>query len=177
MTKNEIKTEGQRRFLEVAGTEDELAAQIGCSRAIIGQWRRGGRLPGVATRYKLELLFSIPPRAWDVEPGSDVLPEAKSPVVASKLSEDDDTLAIAKQQLLEVRQELEASDLTDAARAKLRDTAAKLLALRSRLENALEMQEDRVIREHAGWQKVKADIIRALKPYPEAAKAVAKALI
>jgi hypothetical protein len=177
MKKSEIKSEGQRQFLEVAGTEDELAEQIGWGRAIVGHWRRGARLPGVEARHRLKLLFGIPQRAWDVKPVSDVLSEAKPPLVASKPCEDDDTLAIAKQQLLEVRQELEATDLTDAARAKLRDTAAKLLALRSRLENAREMQEDRVIREHSGWQKVKADIITALTPFPEAAKAVAKALI
>ena len=172
----EIKSEGQRQLLEISGTEDELAAQVGCSRAIIGHWRRGIRLPGVAARYKLELLFGIRPRAWDMEPGCEVATAENSNSSSEKIKADDDTLEIARMQLLEIRQALKDPELTDAAQLKLRDTAAKLLILRSRLERDRELLEDRIVREHPEWLKMKAKMLKALKPYPEAATAIAEAL-
>ena len=175
--KREIKSEGQRQFLEVSGTEDELAEQIGCSRAVIGHWRRGDRLPGMKARDKLKRLFGILPKMWDLEPGSEIPTDlAAKNLVGHELSEDDDTLDIAKRQLLEVREALQAPGLADAARIKLLDTSAKLLALRSRLERERELQEDRIVREHPEWMRIKTVTIRALEPFPEAAAAIAEAL-
>jgi len=173
----EIKSEGQRQLLEITGSEDGLAAQIGCSRAIVGHWRRGSRLPGVAARHKLELLFGIPRKAWGVQPGGEV-PEAvkQTNISVDKLSTDGDTLDIARQQLCEVLEALRNPELTESAQLKLRDTAAKLLALRSRLERDRELLEDRIVREHPEWLRIKTAIIKALTPYPEAAAAVAEAI-
>ena len=177
MTKTEIKSEGQRQLLEITGTEDELAAQLGCGRAIIGHWRRGIRLPGVAARHKLKLLFGIAPRAWDVEPGVEVPTDpTQKNTVDDQLSEDDDTLDIIRKQLLEVREALASPGLTDSAQLKLLDVSAKLLALRNRLERDRELQEDRMVREHPEWMRIKTAILNALKPYPEAATAVAEAI-
>ena len=92
---DDIKTEGQRQLLEIEGIEDELAAKLGYSRAIVGHWRRGDRLPGLKSRYKLETLFGIPPWTWDLEPGSE-LPTDPTPknTGAGPLSQDDDILDI-----------------------------------------------------------------------------------
>ena len=173
----EIKSEGQRQLLKIAGIEDELAAQIGCSRAIVGHWRRGDRLPGLKLRHKLKLLFGIPPWAWEVEPGSEapIAPIPKNTAV-DELSEDDDILDVVRKQLLEVREALQSPELTEGARLKLLDTSAKLLALQSRLERDRELLEDRIVREHPEWKRIKGVILKALKPYPEAAAAVAEAL-
>jgi transcriptional regulator with XRE-family HTH domain len=173
----DIKTEGQRQLLEITGIEDELAEKLGCGRAIVGHWRRGDRLPGAKSRHKLELLFGIPPLAWDVGPGSEV-PTDPTPknAVCDQLSENDDVLDIVKRQLLEIREALQAPGLADAARLKLLDTSAKLLALRSRLERDRELLEDRIVREHPEWRRIKGAILKALRPYPEAAAAVAEAI-
>jgi transcriptional regulator with XRE-family HTH domain len=173
----DIKSEGQRQLLEITGTEDELAAKLGYSRAIIGHWRRGIRLPGVGARYKLDLLCSIPPWTWDVEPGVEV-PTEPTPknTDGEQLREDDDTLDIVRKQLLEVRETLATEGLTDSARLKLLDTSAKLLALRNRLERDRELQEDRIVREHPAWLRIKAAMLKALEPYPEAAAAIAEAI-
>jgi len=168
----EAKTEGQRELVELGGTEAEIAAKLGCGAAVVGHWRRGRRVPGEAHRHKLELLFGIPRRAWDVAPG------APLPSVApeSAAGSDGDTLEITKRQIDSILAALKDEALTDGAAAKLRDTLAKLLALRARLERDQEMAEDRAVREHPAWAALKAAILRALEPYPEAAAAVAEAL-
>jgi transcriptional regulator with XRE-family HTH domain len=172
-----IKTEGQRQLLEIEGIEDELAAKLGYSRAIVGHWRRGDRIPGLKSRYKLETLFGIPPWTWDVEPGSEV-PTDPTPknTGGSPLSENDDILDIVKKQLLDVREALQNPTLADSAQRTLLDTSAKLLALRSRLERDRELQEDRIVREHPEWKRLKAAMLKALEPYPEAAAAILEAI-
>ncbi len=130
-------------------------------------------MPGEAYRHKLELLFGIPRRSWDVSPGKE-LPGPN--LTAAGPGTDDDTLTITKVQIDAILDGLKDKTLTNAAAAKLRDTMAKLLALRARMERDQEMLEDRAVREHPEWTRTKAAILRALGPYPEAAEAVAKAL-
>lgn len=170
------KTEGQRQLVALDCTDAVIAQKVGCSRGLAGHWRRGVRVPSDPMRHKLELLFGIPKLSWDVTPGSELPASASPPPEQLELSGDDDVLAITKQQLLEVRQALQVKDLAPPAASKLRDTSAKLLALRSRLELARELQEDRIVREHPEWQRTKAAILKALEDYPEAAAAVAEAL-
>jgi hypothetical protein len=167
------KTEGQRRLLDQRGSEAELAAQVGCGVAVVGHWRRGRRTPGEAHRHKLELLLGIPRRSWDVAPGAEVTQETPAPAVDA---DDDGTLAIAKAQIDSILKELKSEGLTDDGGRRLRDTLAKLLALRARLERDRDLLEDRVVREHPAWARTRAAILRALKPYPEAASAVSQAL-
>jgi hypothetical protein len=112
-----------------------------------------------------------------VEPGTEVPTDpAPKNTDGQQLREDDDTLDIVRKQLLEVRETLATEGLTDSARLKLLDTSAKLLALRNRLERDRELQEDRIVREHPEWLRIKAAMLKALKPYPEAAAAVAEAI-
>jgi transcriptional regulator with XRE-family HTH domain len=169
----EPKTEGQRQLLELEGSEQDIATKMGCSRATAGHWRRGRRTPGEGARHKLELLFGIPQRAWDVSPGQLAAPPPPEP---DTMSRNDDTLDITKQQVLEIRRSLVENGLAAETRAKLRAELGKLLALRARLELAQELREDRMVREHPEWARVKAAILKALEPYPEAAAAVAEAL-
>ena len=175
----EPKTEGQRQLVETGGGEAEIAARVGCGAAVVGHWRRGRRVPGEAHRRKLELLFGIPARAWDVAPGALPAPgpAAAPPGDPAAPLDDAGTLEIAKAQIDAILKELEKADtLTDGAAAKLRDTLAKLLALRARLERDRDLQEDRLVREHPEWARTKARILDALRPFPEAARAVAEAL-
>ena len=102
--------------------------------------------------------------------------EKQTNISPDKLSTEGDTLEIARQQLSEVLKALQNPELTESAQLKLRDTAAKLLTLRSRLERDRELLEDRIVREHPEWKRIKGVILKALKPYPEAAAAVAEAL-
>jgi hypothetical protein len=171
--KPEIKTEGQRLLLEVDGSESELAKQLGCGAAIIGHWKRGRRVPGGPARHKMSLLFSIPQRAWDVAPGKVAAP---SKPAATEKGRDDDILDITKTQIFEILESLDDDTLTKEVRARTRTDLTKLLALRARIEKDRELGEDRMVREHPEWARVKAAILKALKPFPEAAAAVAKVL-
>lgn len=174
------ESEGQRLFCLVEGTETELADKIACASALIGHWRRGKRIPSDKQKHRLELLFGIPRRAWDIAPGARV-PEQKK----KEVSEDNelisqanelDTLSITNLQIDEILNALKNDDLSDSAQAKLRDTLAKSLALRTRLERDRELLEDRIVREHPGWLKLKHLILNALKPYPTAVKSVIEAI-
>jgi transcriptional regulator with XRE-family HTH domain len=178
----EMKTEGQRLLLALEGTETDLAAKAGCAAAAIGHWRRGRRVPGAAARHKLELLYAIPRRAWEVAPGEPVPapPETEAPPETSQPQAADSTLATTRAQidaiLAKLDRENSEADLTEGEEAKARDTLSKLLALRARLERDRDLLEDRVVREHPEWVRTKAAILEALRPYPEAAQAVAEAL-
>jgi transcriptional regulator with XRE-family HTH domain len=173
MKKIQVKTEGQRRLLQIIETEQNLAREIGCNPSAIGHWKRGRRTPNENQRHKIELLFGIPRRAWDIEPGA-AIPSVES--TPGKILDDLDTLEITKQQITAIREELESKSLTDAARAKLRDTLAKLLPLRARIERDQEMLEDRVVREHPAWLKLQQAILGALEKHPEALQDVLEAL-
>jgi len=169
----QFKNEGQRLFRNVEGSEKDLAKKIGVGRAIIGHWRRGLRIPSDVQRKKLELLFGIPVKAWDVPAWArfyDSSPKDKlKPLEVEKKT---DTLSIAKRQVKDIVESLDNDDLTDGAQAKLRDTLAKVLALQSRLERDQELREDRYVREHPSWVALKSKLVNALEPYPQAAKAV-----
>lgn len=189
----EPKTEGQRQLLTVYGSERTIAEKVGCSRAMVGHWRRGFRFPSNEQKHKLELLFGIPRRAWDLEPGAEIetivrrpdpepkeeKPTEEAPRDPSKLAsraKGSDTLTITNAQIEDILEALDDPNLTDSAQSKLRDTLSKALALRARLERDRELLEDRIIRDHPGWLKLKTNILKALESYPAAAKAVIEAI-
>ncbi len=175
----EVRTEGQRRLLEVEESDLEISAQLGTKKAIVGHWRRGRRLPGVGNRRKLELLYDIPLRAWDVTPGTEAtetVTEITTPAAIPRNHSANDTLTMVLVQIEAIETDLRNAKLTDASKSKLRDTLTKLLSLRAKLEQNRELLEDHVVREHPEWLRLKARMLEALKPYPDAAKAVADAL-
>jgi transcriptional regulator with XRE-family HTH domain len=169
-----VKTEGQRQLLEQKGTQREIASKVGCGEAVVGHWCRGRRIPGEDHRHKLELLFGIPQRAWDILPGAKS--QSSTPTAKPNNDDSDETLAITNERINCIRKSLKDEKLTDAAASKKEDTLAKLLALRARLERDQEMLEDRAVREHPEWKRTKAAILRALKKHPEAAADVAEAI-
>lgn len=185
------KTEGQRQLLEVWGSQRGLAAKVGCGKSVLGYWRRGERMPSDEQKHKLELLFGIPRKAWDVEPGAKIdpakwleekppkkieqQPASQEPLLSSR-AKGMDTLTITKMQIDDLLDALDEPKLTEAASAKLRDTLTKALALRTRLERDQELLEDRFVREHPKWLELKGAILAALRPFPDATKAVIEAI-
>jgi transcriptional regulator with XRE-family HTH domain len=175
----EMRTEGQRLLSEISGSEAELAAKIGCSPASIGHWRTGRRAPGQSARHKFDLLFGIPRLAWDVVPGGNIPcePLEKPPKVEPTSGKAGTTLEITKSQIKNILDRLADDDsLIESESAKLRETLAKLLALRARLERDRDLLEDRFVREHPAWTRTRSAIVEALRPYPDAADAVVKVL-
>jgi len=172
------RTEGQRRLIAAPGSLAAVALAIGCSKAQAGYWRAGQKIPSPPSRAKLLAVYGIPPSAWDIAPGAAIPLESDAEVEEIEADDADpgDTLAQTDAAIASVRRALHRSGLTDAARSKKEDTHAKLLALKARLERDRELVEDRVVRDHPAWLRIKNAICAALEPWPDAAQAVAEAL-
>lgn len=172
-------TEGQRLLLAVPDSLSVVAGKVGCSKALAGYWRQGAKVPSPTMRAKLEAAYGIAPAAWELAPGA-APPE---PATAAGDEEEPeleavgtDTLALTNAQLAEIRRALRNKGLSEAARSKKEDTYAKLLALKARLEREQELVEDRIVREHPMWRRIRERIVEAVRPYPDAAKAIVSAL-
>lgn len=76
----------------------------------------------------------------------------------------------------QIRLESKAPGIMKIEKARLRDAEARAIALRAKLERDQEMSEDRIVRDHPFWRRLHASILHALRPFPEASKAVADEL-
>ena len=63
------KSDGQRLICAIVGSQSEVAARCGVSKASVGFWRAGSSVPGPSARAKLARAFGIPESAWDTAPG------------------------------------------------------------------------------------------------------------
>lgn len=61
-------------------------------------------------------------------------------------------------------------------RVKLATAETRALSLLQKMEKEAEFSEDRIIRQHPKWAKLRQAIVDALVPYPDAARAVQRAL-
>lgn len=177
----EVQSEGQRLLLEQPGSHAEVAAAVGCSKQMVSYWRRGEKRPGRASRTKIAAVFGIDPSAWERAPGASPAPappapEAPAPRHRPAPVGKPSTLDEVEQQLSMLR-ELQRDDaLLASERVRLADSVGKLLAIKARLERDQELLEDRVVRQHPFWARVKAAVLGALRPHPDAARDVAEAL-
>lgn len=177
-----MRTEGQRLLRLVPGSLSEIAAAVRCkSKQSVLDWRNGRQVPGSRMRATLWAVYRIPPETWGRMPqasngknGSSSATGLRAPAKASGVAPStlQDCLA-----LLEViRTARNQADLLPAERVKLADTEARILALRHRLEKEAELLEDRIVREHPTWQRLKRVLGKVLAAHPAAAKAVGDAL-
>ena len=177
-----LRSEGQRMLLHVTGSLKAIAAAIGCkSPQSVHEWRTGRKSPGTEARAQMFAAFGIPPRAWETRPGGDstsalvTTASGGSPALAA-----DDmpatTLEHCMQLLLVIWRERQRPDLLASERIKLTDAETRVLHLRDRLESKAELSEDRFVREHPAWLRLRRALVSALLAHPAAAKAVADAL-
>lgn len=180
-----LRTEGQRLLLAVDGSHTTVAARIGATKQSVSYWRRGEKAPGPKARAALLEAYGIEPAAWEAQPGSPPpqsstrskrtrapSPPPKVPGRPSGAS----TLDEVEVQLGILRELQRNESLLPSERVRLADSVGKLLAIRARLERDQELLEERIVLEHPFWGRLKSTIVRALEPYPEAARAVADAL-
>jgi hypothetical protein len=197
-----IKTEGQRLLLAVPGTIQSQATAYGTKNLVsIYEWRDGRKLPSAAARARMQSAFGIPPEAWDwppatlasvvanaalvsrgngtpapgAKPARPTLPADPPPAAAPdgpRPSSLEHTYAL----LDSIRRQREAPGLTAGERNKITQNETHVLALRARLESAAELSEDRYVREHPAWIKLRTALIATLLPHPKAAQAVADML-
>lgn len=75
-----------------------------------------------------------------------------------------------------IRCDLRHGGLTTSARSKLRSDEARTLALVAKVQREEELSEDRYVKGHPAFKAHCERILEALKPFPDAARAVARAL-
>lgn len=172
MDPKRIRTEGQRLLQLVTGSLQQIGESIGATKQAVALWRDGARVPEERWRRKLHAAFDIPPDAWGRVPGEAEPEPEPEPDDGREPSALDDVARLLKI----LREQLRKPTLLARERAQLADAFARALAQKERLERAREMLEDRVIRDHPKWQRLKAVIIEALIPHPLAARDVEAAI-
>jgi transcriptional regulator with XRE-family HTH domain len=195
-----LQNEGQRLLVLSGLSLHNLAKACEVTSAAVVKWRKGTGLPRPMQRAKLFELYEIPIDSWLQPPNSQsdaivynasgATPEidrpdrerytgkeaVEIPPYPDAPHEDATTLEHMKHLLACIRHDKEHLKLTQAATSKLRADEQRALTLIARLEAQAEMQEDRFVRSHPEWKRLRDIILRALKPYPDASRAVLEAI-
>jgi transcriptional regulator with XRE-family HTH domain len=163
-------------LLHVSGSLLAIAKAIGVkSPQTVLYWRNGRSIPSPEMRAQMQVALGIPIQAWISRPqgGADDSPQGAA--------DEENTLPqTSLEECLEllqvIRRDRHQPNLLPGERTKLVDAEARILKLRADLEMRLELSEDRYVREHPAWLRIRNEISRTLVAYPEAARAVAEAL-
>jgi hypothetical protein len=68
-----LRSEGQRRFLALPGSLEEIREQCDArSKQAVCNWRSGAKTPSPPARRRIEEAFGIPSHSWSCRPGTDV---------------------------------------------------------------------------------------------------------
>jgi transcriptional regulator with XRE-family HTH domain len=161
-------------LLHVSGSLLAIAKAIGVkSPQTVLHWRNGRSIPSPEVRAQMQVTLGIPIQAWSTRPAGDRENEQqRCPSTSSHRP--------ASQSASSCCRSSGATGTSPTScpgeRTKLVDAEARILKLRADLEMRAELSEDRYVREHPGWLRVRNEIARVLMAYPEAARAVADAL-
>jgi transcriptional regulator with XRE-family HTH domain len=178
-----IRSEGQRLLLRLPGSQADIANAVGAARSAVGFWRRGEKVPTPDVRRKLSDAYGIEVAAWDRKSGSAApsVPRAATPPPPSDAEgSGGTTLDEVVAELAYLKTQREDDSLSASERVNLSKAISGNLALKTRLERDRKVVEDvleeRVVRAHPLWARVKSIVLGALGSYPEAARSVADAL-
>lgn len=155
----------------VPGSLSRIASAVGVDKGTISRWRSGEAIPSATMRARLHALYAVDPAAWERRPlGSEApAPERRSDPADADKSTLEETLWLIRQ----IKDQLDDSGLSASERKGLTDNLTKLLALRGRLEEKAELMEARIVREHPRWNEIVRSLPDVLRPFPQAAEAVA----
>ena len=171
----ESRTVGQSllRQLKVSGAD--VARRLEVSKQTVSCWRSGKKLPELAARRALEAAYQIPCLSWEqaATPLPVPAPAPLQPASAMDLTTRDQVRA-AYQGLL-ARKAALPSTAAESERTKLDDLMLKALSLLSRMDEREEQALERFLKS-AEWRRMRAAIVTALTPYPDAMQAVATSL-
>lgn len=172
-----MRSEGQRMLLYVTGSAHAIAAEVSVRSAqSIVDWRSGKRMPSVEARARMQDAFGIPIEAWSQAPSNGEAAAAAPAPLADPNAPIPSSLEACLSLLSQIQRDRVTPNLLPAERVKLADAEARILKLRADLERSAEFSEDRYVRDHPAWLRVRREIAHALEPFPEAARAVADAL-
>ncbi len=180
---------GALALSETGKSYGNIARVCNVSSATAGNWLKARNLPTPTARATLRDNYGIDVTAWDqrFETDSDAKP-AKTKSRAARIPapkkippypkppNDPSILESARYSLVCIRHDARHRDLTFSDRTKLRGDETRALALVAKLETAAELSEDRYVKKHPAWLALRKRIIAALRPFPDAAKAVLEAM-
>jgi transcriptional regulator with XRE-family HTH domain len=190
-------TEGQRLLQAICADRGLTYAAIAEATEANGpvqpmMWLRGETRPNAAARARIFGAFGIPPRAWDVPPGASFelakgeppppqlhaapLPPPAAPPAPRERGPRPTTLEACLSVIDTLEDAAAMPNLIASERIKLAESLGRMLALRARLETQAERAEDRIVREHPEWQRLKRVIVRTLAAHPAALKDLTAAL-
>lgn len=160
-------------FLEVHGTLQSIGDQVGVTPQTVSNWRTGHHAPPPRWRGPIYSAFGIPEIAWSRRPGGTLeLPPGELEPAGASLSTLEDCKALADT----IRRDRLQEGLLPTERVKLADAEARILALKNKLEQSAELSEARYVLDHPAWVRLRKVILKALEPFPAAAKAVTEAI-
>lgn len=163
-------------LLHVSGSLVAIAKAIGVkSPQTVLYWRNGRSIPSPELRAQMQVALGIPIQAWSTRPqgGADDSPQAAAEALEALPQT---SLEECLELLSVIRRDRHQPNLLPGERTKLVDAEARILKLRADLETRQELSEDRYVREHPAWLRVRNEVSRVLATFPEAARAVADAL-
>lgn len=174
----ECRSEGQRLLCEVAGSTAVVAARIGSVKQSVHNWRTGEFTPSARQRARLQEEYGIPATAWERLPATALPPpEPDHDLDLDDAEEDDegapwDSVKQLKETITGQRKRLKAGGMMAREETQLAHAIGQNITRLEKLLSERAMREDRIIREHPKWQRLKNTIVAALLLYPDAAKAV-----
>lgn len=174
MAASNAVNEGQRLLLLVPDSLATIADEVGCSKPLAGFWRQGKNLPSPDFRAKLERAYRIPRAAWDRKPAGAELDEDDEELDDEDEDEEDNeptpdygTLADTLEQIRAIKDELARGGLTDAVRARYRDTLVRQLRLKASIERD-HVQAEKLFLKGPRWRAFRERLRTALRAHPAA---------
>lgn len=165
-----VSSEAQRQLINLPASVRMIAKAIGASHSAVGKWRLGHTKPEAPLRRKLQEKYGIPVAAWRALDGSDDDPEDDD-------RPETDTAALLDRLIRTYTRELKRQDLTPREIGQFTDGLQRAVAQKVKIERDRELLEERIIRSHPRWRRLKRAIIDALLLHPEAARAVEAAIV
>lgn len=179
-----MRTEGSRLLAATGLDHSTVAAELGVTRQAVQAWIAGDKAPSAARRSAAEKRYGVPVDAWDRPAGHPkpvVVVEAvaadASPAVGGSYDAEQRLRAqLTRLDKLRADGEREDADLPPQARLRLEVTMLRCTEALARFTGeGQEIGESRIVRLPA-WRRIQDAIVVALRPWPDAAVAVMKAL-
>ena len=161
---------------------------MGATRQTVHCWRSGTKVPARPMRETLEREFGIPAASWERTPVDRPAPRpakadrpapartSAAPLAAPRPAGRPSTLDEVTQLLEELDEDASDDGIMPSELARIRDTKTKALALKARIESQDALFEAQAVVKHPAWRRIRGAMLDALRPFPDAARAVAEAL-
>jgi hypothetical protein len=178
------KTEGQRLLIATGASYTQIARGAGVEKTTVADWVHGIKTPNQGARKKLLATYKIPYMAWSTvpsvpgtgEPKDAPEPADESPTLPNSNANPPATVDEVDDLLVIVRGLRARANLTAQEILRIVQEERNLLGHRERIIERQELLENRLVREHPEWKRLRDLVLSALLKHPDAARDVARVL-